>query len=591
MDSIFDDKAALKSPLWTKSPAPNDMMFLSSASCSGVLFKNGKSGVKKSRYCIIKDFSFLYYHSKTDREPKNILELNYTRFEDLSEEKALPGAKQYGFRLINAGRCYEYLTTSFEDYKRWTEELKQKCVRMHFNQQYERLAVIGSGSFAKVHKAKKTGSTTTFAIKSISKTKIEESERTKENIITEINIMKILDHPYIIKMYEVYESENHIHMVLEYLEGGELFEKVKKNGQYSEEKAARIMKQFLKALQYLHAKNIVHCDLKPENVLLGARDTDVKLADFGLASKIEGNEPLKLRCGSPGYIAPEVLENIGYGCIADIFSAGVILYIMLCGFPPFGGDNLRELIRCNKKCRWEFISPYWDPVSPAAKDIVSKMMEKDPKKRLTAEQALKHHFITGGEPVTHLSPRARKKSSSAGMDDHLPGIQDHISPMGSPESDNINIITSTPLFSGRVKSPGEKGADIFASPIKKYSKVKNDPNAILSASKRNSTSKAMGIIGGVSFNNSLHRKMNAGGHKIPIIDPATGVKYINREKMSPRHRIGESDIPSEGNKASSHLTDTLNIKQKFDGNEERKEGTTTSNHRAKAIKNVLRQFV
>lgn len=142
--------------------------------------------------------------------------------------------------------------------------------------------------------------------------------------------MRAITHENIIRLYEVYESDKYIHLVFEYLEGGELFERIKSKGSYQEKDAMNVMKNLLLALDYLHNQGIIHRDLKPENLILASKENDysLKIADFGLASEIKTGENLFLRCGSPGYVAPELLEDQGYNTKADIFSAGIILYVM-----------------------------------------------------------------------------------------------------------------------------------------------------------------------------------------------------------------------------------------------------------------------
>ena len=138
-----------------------------------------------------------------------------------------------------------------------------------------------------------------------------------------------MDHPAIIKMYEVYESEFYVHLVMEYLKGGELFQQIQTKGFFSEKDASTILRNILSAIAYFHEKNIVHRDLKPENMILSnTSDLDIKIADFGLATRIQPGNPEFLRCGSPGYVAPEILNNLGYETKADVFSAGVIFYIL-----------------------------------------------------------------------------------------------------------------------------------------------------------------------------------------------------------------------------------------------------------------------
>lgn len=170
--------------------------------------------------------------------------------------------------------------------------------------------------------------------------------------MNEINMMRIIDHPNVIKLYEVFETDNHINLVLELLRGGELFDKVVDKGFYTEKDAAGLMKKLLGALDYMHTKGIMHRDLKPENLILANTedDVEVKIADFGLATYVDIDEQLFRRCGTPGYVAPEILADQPYDHKVDIFSAGVILYILLSGASPFYGDSYNEILLKNKKC-------------------------------------------------------------------------------------------------------------------------------------------------------------------------------------------------------------------------------------------------
>ena len=200
-------------------------------------------------------------------------------------------------------------------------------------------------------------------------------------MLLEIDILRKLKHPFIIGLHEVYESNKYIHLVLSYLDGGELFERIKSRQVYQEKIAIDVMKNMLEALKYMHANNVVHRDLKPENLILNSKtnDYDLRIADFGLAAFAKPGELLKLRCGSPGYVAPELLDDVGYDEKADIFSAGVILYVLLTGRPVFRGFNINEILLKNKKCEVEYPAKYWSKISDKAKDIVSMMLVKDPK--------------------------------------------------------------------------------------------------------------------------------------------------------------------------------------------------------------------
>ena len=170
-----------------------------------------------------------------------------------------------------------------------------------------------------------------------------------------------------IQLYETFESTKYIHLLLPYLEGGELFEKIKSKGLYRESDARPVMRNFISALEYVHKKLIVHRDLKPENLLLASKENnwDLKIADFGLATLIESADAkLYLRCGSPGYVAPELLQEKGYNCQADIFSVGVIFYIILTGRPLFKGNTPEEILEKNMKCDYQFNDRQWENISP-----------------------------------------------------------------------------------------------------------------------------------------------------------------------------------------------------------------------------------
>lgn len=216
---------------------------------------------------------------------------------------------------------------------------------------------------------------------------------------SEVQIMRAVDHRSIIKLVDVFESAHHIYMVMDLVTGGELFDQIVERGHFSEQDASAIMKQIFSALAYLHERKIVHRDLKPENVLCASKDPtvlpQVKIADFGL-SKVVGHETtLRTACGSPSYVAPEVLSRSydGYTDEVDLWSAGVILYILLCGFPPFYSEDTAELYAQIQQGRFDFPSPYWDHISDGAKDLIQHLLVVDPNNRLSAVQALQHPWI------------------------------------------------------------------------------------------------------------------------------------------------------------------------------------------------------
>merc|ERR1719181_726958 len=195
-------------------------------------------------------------------------------------------------------------------------------------------------------------------------------------------------------------------LVMELVTGGELFDRIVARGNYTEKDAASLMATLCDALAYLHEQAIVHRDLKPENLLYSSPDDDaiIKVADFGLARMVSGKDMMKTACGTPGYVAPEVLKNQGYDSGAvDIWSVGVILYILLCGFPPFYEEELPALFDQILHARYDFPTPWWDNISKEAKDLVTKLLELDPKTRLTATQVKAHVWCSGNASSAPLA--------------------------------------------------------------------------------------------------------------------------------------------------------------------------------------------
>jgi len=252
--------------------------------------------------------------------------------------------------------------------------------------------VLGTGSYGAVFKGIHKISKAPRAIKAIAKSKVKNPSSFKN----EIEIMKKLDHPNIIKLYEIFEDSRYVYLVMEVCSGGELFERITAKGHFSEAEACDVFNQIMHALYYCHSFNICHRDLKPENFLYlnGADDSPLKVIDFGLSKISQANNVMTTRAGTPYYIAPEVLQG-KYDQSCDIWSAGVILYILLCGYPPFYGDSDRQILESVKKGKFAFDGEEWDGVSKEAKDLITKMITL-PTKRLTAAQVLEHPWMKLG---------------------------------------------------------------------------------------------------------------------------------------------------------------------------------------------------
>jgi len=253
---------------------------------------------------------------------------------------------------------------------------------------------IGRGGFSIVRSAVQKSTGKKVAVKCIKKTVVVGDDI--KMLRREIHIMKSLDHPNILKLFEVYVSDEEFFLVMELVEGRELFDKIVERGQYSEKDAANIVWQIVSGVNYLHQNGIAHRDLKPENLLCteGEEHEVIKIADFGFAKNF-GKENLMTSVGSPGYVAPEILCSESYNESVDMWSVGVIIYILLCGYPPFYADTASALYRRIMDAKYDFDDPSWDDVSESAKDLIRSLLVKDPTTRLTASQCLSHPWVLG----------------------------------------------------------------------------------------------------------------------------------------------------------------------------------------------------
>ena len=260
---------------------------------------------------------------------------------------------------------------------------------------YIRLQKLGEGSFATVYKVQHKLSDQIRALKVIKKS-TSISKNDDDEIKNEINILKTLDHPNILKIFEFYSEYNCFYLVTELCSGGELFDYILQHGQFSEKDAAFIMFQIFSAVNYCHNMNIVHRDLKPENILISSKDNLnyplLKICDFGTSKLYEKGKIENKIVGSPYYIAPEVLKkNYNYKC--DLWSCGVILYILLSGRPPFGGSNDKEIMTNVLRGNLDLKSHPFNSCSSEVLDLLQKLMTMDVIKRIDAEKALNHKWF------------------------------------------------------------------------------------------------------------------------------------------------------------------------------------------------------
>eukprot|EP00357_Protocruzia_adherens_P006319 CAMPEP_0114990346 /NCGR_PEP_ID=MMETSP0216-20121206/10739_1 /TAXON_ID=223996 /ORGANISM="Protocruzia adherens, Strain Boccale" /LENGTH=483 /DNA_ID=CAMNT_0002353499 /DNA_START=1089 /DNA_END=2540 /DNA_ORIENTATION=- len=263
----------------------------------------------------------------------------------------------------------------------------------NIRQVYKFQSVLGHGSFGTVRTATKLSDQKgkVYAVKSIIKAKLKGDLKYLQN---ELDCLATLDHPSIIRFYETYNDEKYLHIVMEHCSGGELFERIIDQGRLDERFAANIMSQILSGLNHCHQNQVAHRDLKPENFLFESDDPDaqIKIIDFGLSSKFGRKEGMDTILGTPTYIAPEVLDG-NYTSACDVWSVGVILYVMLCGYPPFHGNSTAELFRHIKAANYNFNGRSWLKVSSSAKDLIKEMLNRNPKNRVTAAKALEHKWF------------------------------------------------------------------------------------------------------------------------------------------------------------------------------------------------------
>ena len=226
----------------------------------------------------------------------------------------------------------------------------------------------------------------------------------------EVNLLRRLRHPGIVQLLDVVDekTERHaqLHLILEFAAGGELYDRIEERGSYSEADAARTLRELCGALEFMHGRYVVHRDIKPENILYADRSeaAQVKLADFGLARELWPSDVSTTACGTPAYTAPEVISREGYaGGALDIWSVGVVLYVLLCGSPPFDADELPELFSQILSAEVRFPERQWEGVSDDARDIVRLMLQREPRRRPTAPELLARKWVApGGAPTVEL---------------------------------------------------------------------------------------------------------------------------------------------------------------------------------------------
>ncbi|XP_039091072.1 calcium/calmodulin-dependent protein kinase type II subunit gamma isoform X23 [Hyaena hyaena] len=278
------------------------------------------------------------------------------------------------------------------------------CTR--FTDDYQLFEELGKGAFSVVRRCVKKTSTQEYAAKIINTKKL--SARDHQKLEREARICRLLKHPNIVRLHDSISEEGFHYLVFDLVTGGELFEDIVAREYYSEADASHCIHQILESVNHIHQHDIVHRDLKPENLLLASKckGAAVKLADFGLAIEVQGEQQAWFGfAGTPGYLSPEVLRKDPYGKPVDIWACGVILYILLVGYPPFWDEDQHKLYQQIKAGAYDFPSPEWDTVTPEAKNLINQMLTINPAKRITADQALKHPWVCQRSTVASMMHR------------------------------------------------------------------------------------------------------------------------------------------------------------------------------------------
>ncbi|XP_006615985.1 calcium/calmodulin-dependent protein kinase type II delta chain isoform X12 [Apis dorsata] len=278
------------------------------------------------------------------------------------------------------------------------------CTR--FSDNYELKEELGKGAFSVVRRCVQKSTGHEFAAKIINTKKL--TARDFQKLEREARICRKLQHPNIVRLHDSIQEENYHYLVFDLVTGGELFEDIVAREFYSEADASHCIQQILESVHHCHHNGVVHRDLKPENLLLAskAKGAAVKLADFGLAIEVQGEAQAWFGfAGTPGYLSPEVLKKEPYGKPVDIWACGVILYILLVGYPPFWDEDQHRLYAQIKAGSYDYPSPEWDTVTPEAKNLINQMLTVNPSKRITASEALKHPWICQRERVASVVHR------------------------------------------------------------------------------------------------------------------------------------------------------------------------------------------
>lgn len=416
------------------------------------LIKKGKI-TKNKRFFVFYSNRCLFFQDKSQKVLKGICFFDFDlRLEWLyhsSKDKVFD--KLYGIKFLRQSDTCE-LQANEDILKNLIPLLNRKLNLLNFHTHYKAIKKIGKGNFASVYLVEKADSGVSYAVKAFSKECVYSQDKGKESLINEIEIMRALDHINVIKLHEVYETDNSLYMVLELLKGGNLVDYLKSHGKFNEKEAATFLRAIIKGICHCHERGVMHRDLKPENILFRTNEMseeNICIADFGLATFLEVDEYLFSRCGTPGFVAPEVVNlkdtKVKYNPICDEFSVGIIFHILVFGKSIFPGKTYNDILAQNRACVFDFNDSLYEKLSPPAKDIMMRLLETKFEKRMSSKEALDHEYLSiNKKKIYDESPVNLKKLS---LDNHVPS-----SPLYSPLKKNSQDYNSSFMNASEDKS-------------------------------------------------------------------------------------------------------------------------------------------
>ena len=480
----------------------------------GLLFKRTGALVKqwKSRWVLVHG-SFLYFFKQRQHIEAQFIIFLEGCFIEIPEEDEHADENYYGFEIITKTHKHTVYARSVEERRNWVRTLRRAAKTQAVEEFYDLKRSIGKGKFAVVYEAVSRLNGKSYAVKVVSKSVMENNQHEQEALRAEIAILKLMSHPNVIHMKEVFEDQHNIYIVMPLIPHGDLFDRIMLRKVFAEETAKMIIWRLLSALDYLHERGIVHRDLKPENVLMTDKndDTKVVLADFGLSIFSCPSEVLRVNCGTISYVAPEVLLLKGYSKMVDVWGLGVIMFVLLCGELPFQGRTQSQVIHQTLYGALVFSAEEWRYVSKEGRDLVTQLLQKVPSNRPTTSAAMQHPWfdsIRKREATKNVSLKLFKSESTAFSSSHTPV------PSLSPVPSNATSAPASPVPSGSPElaiaglpvahavpsSPIIAGSPLTGSPVAGNASAFTSPTAVLpipetTKSKSDHTHSPMAITG------------------------------------------------------------------------------------------------